>query len=58
MYDASESEIYKGHKTVGVSISNDNSTTWTILNTEIRDIVTKQQYNQMKYIIGDDINEI
>lgn len=54
VYDASESEMYNGHKTIGVSISNDNSTTWTILDTEIRDIVTKQQFNQMKYIVGDE----
>ena len=54
VYDASEGELYNGHKTIGVSISNDNSTTWTILDTEIRDIVTKQQFNQMKYIVGDE----
>lgn len=56
VYGASESELYNGHKTIGVSISNDNSTTWTILDTEIRDIVTHEQFNQMKYIVGDESN--
>ena len=57
VYDASESELYNGHKTIDVSISNDNSTTWTILDTEIRDVVTKEQFNQMKYIVGDESSE-
>ena len=56
VYDADASEMYNGHKTIGVSISNNNSTTWTILDTEIRDIVTKEQFNQMKYIVGDESN--
>ena len=57
VYDADASdEMYNGHKTIGVSISNDNSVTWTILDTEIREIVTKEQFNQMKYIVGDESN--
>lgn len=29
----------------------------TIYNKDIKDVVTKEQFNQMKYIVGDESNE-
>lgn len=53
VYNADAGGMYNGHKTIDVSISNDNSTTWTIIDTEIKSIVTHEQFNQMKYIVGE-----
>ena len=37
------------HKCIGVSISKSDNVTWTIVDTEIKSIVTKEQFNQVKY---------
>jgi hypothetical protein len=56
-YD-SEEETCNGvkHKTIVVSISREDIVGWSVIDTEIKSIVTKEQFEAMKYIVGDDSN--
>ena len=37
------------HKCIGVSMSKSNNITWTIIDIEIKSIVTKEQFESIKY---------
>lgn len=49
VYDVYDTDTIDKHKCIEVSISNDNSTTWTIVDIEIKSIVTKEQFESVQY---------